>query len=111
MRHAVFISLTLVAGAMPVSADQPGNTPPSTVQFGVHRPAQSNPYGRLFEARDLLKQAQQAPGNRDVPKKKTVCGMTIIEADPFFDQRMRVAPPIDPKVRYTIRAVDPPICK
>ena len=36
--------------------------------------------------------------------------MTIIEADPFFDQKMKVTPPKDPTVRYTIRAVDPPIC-
>ena len=36
--------------------------------------------------------------------------MTMIEADPSFDQKMKVTPPKDPNVRYTIRAVDPPIC-
>ena len=36
--------------------------------------------------------------------------MTIIEADPFFDQKMKVTPPKDAGVRYTIRAVDPALC-
>ena len=36
--------------------------------------------------------------------------MTIIEADPYFDQKMKVTPPKDDHVRYTIRAVDPTVC-
>jgi hypothetical protein len=110
MRHVLFISLTLLAGAMPVSADQPTNAPPSTARFGAQRPQAPNPYAKLFEVREALKQAQQAAGVKVVPKKKVVCGMTIIEADPLFDQKMKVTPPKDPNVRYTIRAVDPPIC-
>jgi hypothetical protein len=57
-----------------------------------------------------LKQAQQQVAQA-APKRKNVCGMTIIEADPFFDQKMKVSPPKDPNVRYTIRAVEPSICK
>lgn len=110
MRHALFLSLTLLASAIPLSADQPSAAPRSTGQFGARRPPQNNPYARLFEVREAVTQAPQQVGQA-APKKKIVCGMTIIEADPFFDQKMKVTPPKDPKVRYTIRAVEPSICK
>jgi hypothetical protein len=109
MRNAPFISLMLFAAAIPVKADQPTVTAQSTAQFGALRPAQKNPYAKLFEARDALKQALQQVA-QDAPKSKTVCGMTIIEADPLFDAKMRVTPPKDANLRYTIRAVDPPVC-
>jgi len=96
MRNAVFVSLILLACAIPLSADQ-------TLKS-------KNPYARLFEARDLLTQAQQQHAAQGAPKKKIVCGTTIIEADPLFDQKMKVTPPKDPNVRYTIRGVEPPIC-
>lgn len=110
MRNAVFVALMLLACAVPVSADQPTAAPRSTAQFGVLRPTQKNPYARLFEARDALKQSLQQAAE-GAPKKKIVCGMTIIEANPFFDQNMKVTSPKDANVRYTIRAVEPPICK
>ena len=103
-------SLLMVLVTVPVSADQGVPNPPSTAQFGAQRPPQSNPYGRLFEARDLLKQAQQQAA-QNAPKRKTVCGMTMIEADPGFDPKMKITPRKDPNVRHTIRAIDPPICK
>ena len=109
MRNAVFISLTLLAGANSVHADQPSVAPQSTAQFGAHRPSPNNPYAKLFETRDALKRVQQDAA-KDGPKRKVVCGMTIIEADPFFDQKMKVTPPKDAGVRYTIRAVDPALC-
>ena len=110
MRNALLLAIALLPGTMPVSADQPAanQTPPP--KFGAQRPAQSNPYGRLFEARELLEQAQQQLARQ--ASKKSVCnGMTIIEADPFFDQKMKVTPPKDPNVKYTIRAVEPSPCK
>ena len=112
MRKALFISSTVLASAIPVYADQPTITPQSTAQFGALRPSQTNPYASLFEAREALKQAlQDATKNAPkAPKKSVVCGMTIIEADPFFDQKMKVTPPKDANVRYTIRAVDPAAC-
>jgi hypothetical protein len=110
MRHALFISLTLLASAIPLSADQPSAAPRSTALFGALRPPQNGPYAKLFEAREALEQAQQQVAQA-APKRKNVCGMTIIEADPFFDQKMKVSPPKDPNVRYTIRAVEPSICK
>lgn len=109
MRNALFIALTLLASAIPLNADQPAATPQSTAQFGALRRPQKNPYDRLFEAREALKQAQPDAA-KDAPKKRVVCGTTIIEADPFFDQKMKVTPPKDANVRYTIRAVPPPVC-
>jgi len=109
MRYALFVALTLLAVAIPAHADQPA-APQSTARFGALRAAQRNPYARLFEVRDALKQAQRQVA-QSAPRKTIVCGMTIIEADPFFDQRMKVTPPKDPNVRYTIRAVEPSICK
>ena len=107
MRNALFISLTLLAG--PVSADQAAPNAVSTAQFGALRSQASNPYSRLFEVRSALKQVQSAL-TKQAPKRTIVCGMTIIEADPSFDQKMKVTPPKDANVRYTIRAVDPPVC-
>ena len=107
--QALFISVTLLAGAVPVSADQAALNPSAAAQFGALRPQASDPYSRLFEVRGALKQAQSALA-KGAPKKTVVCGMTIIEADPFFDQKMKVTPPKDPNVRYTIRAVPPPVC-
>ena len=59
--------------------------------------------------RDALKEAQQDAA-KGAQKRTVVCGMTIIEVDPFFDQKMKAAPPKDASVRYTIRAFDPPVC-
>jgi len=113
MRNALWLSIVLLAGTMPVSADQPATTQPPPTKFGVQRPAQPDPYARLFETREALtqalKQAQQQSGT-PAPKKSVCNGMTIIEADPYFDQKMKVTPPKDDKVRYTIRAVDPAVC-
>lgn len=110
MRNALFFSVTLLAGAVPVFADQVVLNPSPATRFGALRQArQASLYSKLFEVRDALKQAQ-SQAMKDVPKNKIVCGMTIIEADPFFDQKMKVTPPKDPNVRYTIRAVPPPVC-
>ncbi len=109
MRNALFISMALLAGAVPLSADQAGLNPSSAAQFGAQRPQASNPYSRLFEVRAALKRAQSEVA-REAPRKTIVCGMTIIQADPFFDQKIKVTPPKDPTVRYTIRAVDPAMC-
>jgi len=109
MRNSLFILLVFFAAALPVKADQPTVTAQPTAQLGARRAAQKNPYARLFEARDALTQAQQQVP-QDAAKRTTVCGLTIIEADPLFDAKMRVTPK-DAGVRYTIRAVDPPVCQ
>ena len=107
--RTLFISLTLLGCAVSANADQLTAAPQPTARFGTLRSPQHNPYAKLFEAREALEQAQQQAAQ--APKRKSVCGMTIIEADPFFDQKMKVSPPKDPNVRYPIRAVEPSICK
>jgi hypothetical protein len=112
MRKAHVIAVVLVAGALPVFADQGPATPPMTARFGAQRAAQApDPYSKLFEARSALKQAvEQQSQKAAAPKKRIVCGMTIIEVGPELDPKMGVTPPKDDKVRYTIRAVDPAVC-
>ena len=111
MRSALLLSIGLFLGAIPVSAGQASVNPQATARLGALRPTQSaNPYAKLFEAREALEQAVQSEAQKHESKKEIVCGMTIIEADPYFDQKMKVTPPKDANVRYTIRAVDPAVC-
>ena len=99
MKTAALLSLMLLAAA-PALADQKAPTP------------RQNPYSRLFQAREMLKQAldekRVQPGT---PKSRIVCGMTVIEVGPELDPKIAVTTPKDDKTRYTIRAVEPPICK
>jgi hypothetical protein len=111
MRTAFLFSIGLFLGALPVSADQASVNPQPTARLGEQRPARSsNPYAKLFDAREALKQAVQSEAQKSGSKSKIVCGMTIIEADPYFDQKMKVTLPKNDNVRYTIRAVDPAVC-
>ena len=111
MRTALLVSLGLFLGALPVSADQVSANPQATARLGALRPARSpNPYAKLFDAREALKQAVQNEVQKSQSKRKIVCGMTIIEADPYFDQKMKVTAPAGDNVRYTIRAVGPAVC-
>jgi hypothetical protein len=105
MLKLIVVSLTLAA-AQPALAEQAARNPETNARFGaLRRPPQANPYSRLFET-----PANVASQAAEKPKSQVVCGMTIIEADPWFDQKMSVAPNKDANVKYTIRAVDPPIC-
>jgi len=111
MRTALIVSMGLFIGVLPVSARQASVNPQATSRLGALRPAQkANPYTKLFDAREALKQAVRSEAQKLEPKSKVVCGMTIIEADPYFDQKMKVTPPKAGNVRYVIRAVDPAVC-
>jgi hypothetical protein len=113
MRKALLIAAALVMGALPVSAGQePAPAQSSSALLGALRKAQApNPYSKLFDTRDALSQAARPEAAKDAaPKKRIVCGMTVIEAPPFHDARMGVTAPKDESVRYVIRAVEPPIC-
>ena len=114
MRIAALITLALLAAAVPAAADQAPVSPNSTTTFGALRPAPaSDPYGRLFAAQQALKQAaaKASAPLAAAPKTRVVCGMTVIEVGPALDPKMGVTPPKDAGVRYTIRAIEPPICK
>jgi hypothetical protein len=110
MRTALIVSMGLFIGVLPVSAGQASVNPQATSRLGALRPQKANPYAKLFDAREALKQAVRSEAQKLEPKAKVVCGMTIIEADPYFDQKMKVTPPKAGNVRYVIRAVDPAVC-
>jgi hypothetical protein len=54
-------------------------------------------------------EAAQA-GTVAAPETKVVCGMTLITADPGTDPGI-AAPRRRSPTRYTIRAIQPPICR
>ena len=113
MQKAVLLAATLLTGAIPVFAEQAPVNPQSTAKLGALRRADSaNPYGKLFDTRDALKRwsQPQAPPIVEPPTSKDVCGATIIEASPFFDQRKGMESPKDANVRYPIRVIGPSGC-
>jgi hypothetical protein len=108
MSKAMVVTLMLVTVA-PVFGDQSAPNPQSNALLGALRKAeQAKPYGKLFQARQLWQQAI-AEKAKDA-KPKVVCGMLIVPADPSLDPKMRIAPPQNPNVEYTIRTIDPPVC-
>jgi hypothetical protein len=114
VRYAAVAILVLGASA-PMFGDQSLPAPPNpeaNKRLGALRPPDANnPYRRLFEARQGLEAAlQQQVKTVPVPKRKVVCGMTVIEADPSIDPRMAVTPPAKGNAEHTIRAIDPPHC-
>jgi hypothetical protein len=112
MRKAVLLSLTLMAGAIPGYAQQAQVTPQSNSELAALRQS-GNPYSKLFDTRHAVARAllEQAKSLTPAPKRTVVCGMTMIEAAPSTDPKMGVSPRKDEKTRFTIRAVEPPICK
>jgi hypothetical protein len=112
MRNAAIAVFMLVA-TTPALGDQSPIDPKAMMRFGALRGEQSkNPYQQLFEAREALRQALADASQHaaPAPKKKIVCGMTVIEVGPEIDPKMGVTPPKDDRVRYTIRAIEPPVC-
>ena len=105
MRSAV----TFAVGALVMTLVSP---PPAAAQAA----AEWKPSVKLF----VQKPAPKAPSidwNRRTSLEQAlaaapsvVCGMTLIPADPKIDPKIRV-PSQDGRVRYTIRSVEPTICK
>jgi hypothetical protein len=112
VRKVVFMSAILLGVTFPVAADQAVVNPQANARLGALRSAQpANPYEKLFQARESLKQALDQQTAKPAPKTKIVCGMMVVEADPSLDPRMAVTPPQDPKLSYAIRVFEPPVCK
>jgi hypothetical protein len=83
--------------------------PVQTASVLVSPSARKNPFKGLFapqRTQDGSRRSAHAPAS---PKPKVVCGMVIIPADPLLDPRMGVEPP-NRDTRFTIRAVQPPVC-
>jgi hypothetical protein len=101
-------ALVAVVIAQPAFA-QTSVAPPAASRLGALRPAQSNPYGKLFEARQLAPLRALA-SKTESPKRTVVCGLTIVEGDPQIDPKIAVTK-TNEAVDYTIKKIDPPICK
>jgi hypothetical protein len=106
MSNALVV-LVILSAASPMLEGQSNPAPRSPAGFGVLRPAQSNPYRKLFEPRKAVQ--QPSPPNQGATKPKVVCGMMVVPADPKHDPSMVLQPKAD-GIDYTIRAIDPPIC-
>jgi hypothetical protein len=111
MRQALLFSLAALLLVAPVSAQQPLN-PEANAKLGALRQRpRVDPNARLLAAQDALKKAlAEKTGAALAAKSRIVCGMTVVEMAPSSDPKMGVTPPKDDKTRYTIRAVEPPIC-
>ena len=113
MQKALFVAVLFLAAARPVAADQAPAAPSDNATLGALRKApEAKGYRKLFEVGESLPSAvaEASKNAAPAPRMKIVCGLTMIEADPFFDQKMKATLPKDPTVRYTIRAVEPSLC-
>ena len=106
MLNAVVVMVMLSAAA-PALAEQSIAAARGAARFDASRPAQSDPYRKLFEPQKAV--PQPAIEKQPAAGPKVVCGMTIIPADPKHDPLMVVEPKTD-GIDYKIRALDPPIC-
>ena len=70
-----------------------------------------DPYAKLFQQPPIERTAraqQLVISVAEAAKPRVVCGMTLIPA-PNVDPKMVIEPRTD-STRYTIRAIDPPVC-
>lgn len=91
------------------AAIEPVLEPPSTAS--AWSPNRTNPYRGLFQPIGPLTSPRPdassvAPSQRPVVK----CGMTLIPGDSRIDPRI-AAPPPTSATQFTIRGVDPPVCR
>jgi hypothetical protein len=102
------VVVVMLAVAQSAFAQFP-SSPRDATRLAALRPAQSNPYGKLFAARSF-EQPTRDPRAPDQPKRRVVCGLTIVHGDPTIDPKFAVANRND-AVDYTLRIIDPPTCK
>jgi hypothetical protein len=103
----VFAVLSVVQPAF--AQTSPASRATATARFGALRPAQPNPYAKLFDARPLSISDSQL-SNKGESKRTVVCGLTIVQGDPQIDPKIFVTKKND-TVDYTLRKVEPPLCK
>ena len=70
-----------------------------------------DPYKKLFQQPSIEQTARvQQRAQPAAPPPRVVCGMRVIPMDPNIDPKIFAGPkPGD--TRYTIRAIEPPVCK
>jgi hypothetical protein len=104
--------LVLTALPMTISASQSGTAAALVKPAAVSKwtPDKKNPYGKLFtpEHQPSIQTAPTLPAGV-AGKPEIKCGMTMIPADPSIDPRIAISPPDG--TRFTIRAIEPPICR
>ena len=104
----VIVLLVLLTAASPAIADQSSASKPHpNLRFGALRTSQ-DPYKKLFQAPAL----QQPPvkAQMSAAKRRVVCGMTVIPANPSADPKMAIPRKSD-GIDYAIRVIDPPNCE
>lgn len=115
MRLLTSILTTLIVlGSLPASASQPDASanalvPPAAA--GRWTADKKNPYSRLFKSsRPQSTQAPQPEPSGATGKPEIKCGMTMIPVDPKGFPGI-VLPPESRSTKFTIRAIDPALCK
>lgn len=103
------VVVLLVLAAQPAFAQAVPNGSPRA-RVGAVRLAQSDQYRKLFETPPLAKIAGELAAKAESPKRSVVCGLTIVAGDPQSDPKFFVGGKNN-GVHYTMRKVDPPICK
>src|SRR5688572_2784740 len=100
-KTSLFLAGFLVLSGVSLAAEQRAPDSRTSIPFGALRRQGSNqPYRQLFKPQRPL----PAVGESSEPNATGGCGMTILEADPYFDEK-KVAP--KDSTKYRIRAVLP----
>jgi hypothetical protein len=96
----------LIAGGLTLLAAGPAaaqDFKPSANLFEQKKPSQKPP---------KIDWNWRPPADKNSTAKPTVvCGLTLVPADPKVDARMMRVPAPDSGVTFTLRSVQPPICK
>ena len=108
-------AFALVAFQLTLFASQPAAAA-SGAQAAVPPAPELKPFGGLFGQKPSPKPPsidwnwRPSTDQNAAAKDSVVCGMTVIQADPKVDPKMRVSVP-DRHVAFTMRGVQPTICK
>lgn len=86
-------------------------SPPKSATTPARKQEPRNPYSRLFQ---VPRPVTPSPAEVQAgpPKQAPIikCGMTLIPADPRIDPDIAHTPH-DRTTNFTIRAIEPPVCK
>jgi hypothetical protein len=108
MLKAIVVALTL---ATPVIAGQQPSSVSPAARLGAPSQTQpAKPYKNLFKPTTVLPPVAAQSVAGDPLRPTVVCGMTVIPANPEIDPKMGITPKKSDSTRYTIRAINPPVC-
>ncbi len=122
---AILVSMAAIASVLLASTAFAGQFPQQSAASGPVAPLlgapQSAPlqappvpkaFSNLFSPRfDIVVDVVASkPGTVQGGKSRVVCGLTVFQADPSIDPKF-VLKPLDRNVKYTMRTIEPSICK